>query len=125
MLGDRAVVFTTAPITLADGSEPQPDICIAIPPESRYDARHPEPEDTYWVMEVSNSTLAYGLGEKIGLYARKGIQEYWVIDISAKQLWVYRDLDKGICQSRIHLSAGRLIPFALPGIGIEIERLLK
>lgn len=24
------------------------------------------------------------------LYARKGIQKYWVIDIPAKQLWVHR-----------------------------------
>lgn len=59
------------------------------------------------------------------LYARKGIQKYWVIDIPAKQLWVHRDLDKGMYQSRLQLSAGQVIPFALPEIVIEIERLLQ
>ena len=124
-LGDRAVVFSAAPITLADGSEPQPDICIAVPPESRYDARHPQPEDIYWLIEVSNSTLAYDLGEKVQLYARKSIREYWVIDIPTNQLWVHRDFGEGEYRSRVQLSTGRVIPLALPDIEVEIERLLR
>ncbi|NEQ48293.1 MAG: Uma2 family endonuclease [Leptolyngbya sp. SIOISBB] len=79
LLGERAIVFTAAPITLPSDSEPQPDIAIAAPPESRYDDRHPGPNDVYWLIEVSNSPLTFDREEKAQLYARDGIAEYWVV----------------------------------------------
>lgn len=50
LLRERAVVFSAAPITLPTDGEPQPDISIAMPQESRYDTRHPGPEDIYWLI---------------------------------------------------------------------------
>ena len=85
-LGDRAVIFTAAPITLPDNSEPQPDICIAMPPESRYDQRHPIPTDIDWLIAVANSTRDYDSGKQAQLYAQHQIREYWVIDIPQPRL---------------------------------------
>ena len=124
LLGDRAVIFSAAPITLPKQSEPQPDICIAVPPESRYDQRHPEPEDIHWLIEVSNSTLAYDLDEKAKLYAKSGIQDYWVLDITNTQLWVHRNPQNGVYQSVVRVSTGTLTPIALPDVVIEVARLL-
>lgn len=124
MLCDRAVVFTTAPITLSSNSEPQPDICIAVPPESRYDERHPVPADIYWLIEVSNSTLAYDLGEKADLYARAEIREYWVIDVPNQQLWLHREpLDRRY-QSVTRQASGNVSPLALPELNVAIAHLL-
>ena len=124
LLENRAVVFATAPITLSDNSEPQPDICIAAPPESRYDQRHPDPGDIYWLIEVSNSTLSYDLGEKAQLYARNNIQEYWVIDIPQTQLWVHRQPQDGQYQSVVQGLTGTIRPLALPEVAVVVERLL-
>jgi Uma2 family endonuclease len=124
LLGDRAVIFSAAPITLPKHGEPQPDICVVLPPESRYDERHPEPEDIYWLIEVSNSTLVYDLNEKSLLYAKGGIRDYWVLDIANLQLWVHRDPHNGEYQSVVRLNTGTLTPLALPGIAIEVARLL-
>lgn len=123
LLGDRAVIFATVPIAL-DASEPQPDISIVMPPESRYDERHPQPEDIYWLIEVSNSTLAYDLAEKAQLYARNRIQEYWVIDIAGAQLWVHRQPEEGQYQAIQSFSTGKISPLSLQ-VEIEIKRLLS
>ncbi|MBV9389407.1 MAG: Uma2 family endonuclease [Chroococcidiopsidaceae cyanobacterium CP_BM_ER_R8_30] len=124
LLGVRAVVFSTAPITLSGNGEPQPDICIAVPPESRYDERHPQAEDIFFLIEVSNSTLSYDLGEKAQLYARNRIQEYWVVDIPGIQLWVHREPRDGKYQSVVQFSAGKIIPLALPDVEVDVKRLL-
>lgn len=124
LLQNRAVVFATAPITLPDSSEPQPDICIAVPPESRYDQRHPHPDDICWLIEVSNSTLSYDLGEKAQVYARNHIREYWVIDIPHTQLWVHRQPRDGQYQSVVQGVTGEISPLALPEVTVAVKRLL-
>lgn len=124
LLGDRAVIFTTAPITLPSNGEPQPDICLAIPPESRYDDRHPGPPDIYWLIEVSNSTLSYDLNEKAHLYARHQIQEYWAIDIPNAQLWVHRQPREGKYQSVSRLPSGKISPLSFPELEVWVGRLL-
>jgi len=124
LLGTQAVVFATAPVTLPSDGEPQPDICIAIPPESRYDQRHPEPNDIYWLIEVSNSTLSYDLGDKAQMYARHKIQDYWVIDTTSNQLWVHREPNNGKYQSVVKYLMGIITPLALPQVEVEVHRLL-
>ncbi|MEM9266098.1 MAG: Uma2 family endonuclease [Cyanobacteria bacterium P01_F01_bin.13] len=123
LLGDQAVVFSAAPVTLPSDGEPEPDISIVHPPESRYDSQHPGPADIYWLIEVSNSTLAYDLGEKANLYAQNDIQDYWVIDIAAKQLWVHRRPNKGTYTSIEKITSGTLTPITMPEIQVQIERL--
>ncbi|NES82869.1 MAG: Uma2 family endonuclease [Moorea sp. SIO2B7] len=125
LLQERAVVFSAAPITLPTDGEPQPDICIAKSPESQYDERHPSPDDIYWLIEVSNSTLSYDLGEKAQIYARDGIQEYWVIDIPGKQLWLHRKPRDGKYCSIMQLSSGTIKPLTMPDVTIQIEKLLR
>ncbi len=124
MLGNRVVIFSSAPIVLARNSEPQPDICIAVSPESRYDERHPEPADIYWLIEVSNSTLSYDLEEKASLYALYSIKEYWVIDLPNSQLWVHRQPVQGQYKSVRQLSSGLIASLAFPDIYLEVEKFL-
>jgi len=124
LLADRAVVFTAAPITLPSNGEPQPDIAIVTPPESRYDERHPGPEDVYWIIEVSNSTLVFDLEEKAPLYARDGIAEYWVVDVPNRQLWVHRHPDVSLYREVQPLVSGNINPLAFPDLEISVERLL-
>ena len=124
LLKEKSVVFSAAPVSLPTDGEPEPDICVVVPPESRYDHRHPGPEDVYLLIEVSNSTLAYDLGEKARIYARDSIQDYWVIDIKGKQLWIHREPTEEGYQSVVALSTGRISPIKLPKIVVEVERLL-
>lgn len=123
LLKAQAVVFSASPITLPSDGEPQPDICIAASPESQYDSRHPGPEDIYWLIEISNSTLSYDLGEKSKIYAQDGIQDYWVIDVQRKQLWVHREPKDGKYHSLNPFSSGSISPLLLPDVTILVDRL--
>ncbi len=76
------------PIELAD-SKPEPD--VAIVPGSVRDYLTAHPKTALLAVEVSYSTLHYDLTTKAELYATAGIPEYWVLDLEARVLHVFRD----------------------------------
>jgi len=73
-----------------DHNEPEPDVTVTRLPVDDYVARHPGPEDLLLVVEVSDTTLRLDRGTKASLYAHDGIQEYWVVDVNGRQLFVHR-----------------------------------
>jgi len=69
-------------------TDPSPDIAIVAGAPQLYD-QHPNMAEL--VIEVSDTTLAYDLGDKASLYAAAGIKDYWIIDVENRQLHVFRD----------------------------------
>ncbi|MBT9315763.1 Uma2 family endonuclease [Leptothoe spongobia] len=124
VLQSKAKVFEAHPIILPD-SEPQPDIAIVRLPDTRYLQRHPCPKDIYWLIEVADTTLSYDLDTKRKLYAGADIQEYWVIDVTKRQLTVFRDLQNDDFLTQRTASAGSIYPIAFPDIAIEVHKLVK
>ncbi|HVT13579.1 MAG TPA: Uma2 family endonuclease [Fimbriimonadaceae bacterium] len=82
------------PLSLNDMNEPEPDVLVALGPDSRYMDRHPGPSDVLLVVEVSDTTLRKDRTLKGPLYAEFGINEYWILDLNAGRLEVYRDPGK-------------------------------
>jgi len=74
----------------ADYNEPEPDLAVTRLPLTDYLARYPRPEELLLVAEVSDSTLQFDRTKKAALYARAGIQEYWVLDVKGRRLFVHR-----------------------------------
>ena len=70
-------------------SVPQPDLTWIRQDISR--KHHPQPADVMLLIEVSCSSLSYDLGEKKDLYARAGIQEYWIVDADGRKVHVFRN----------------------------------
>lgn len=124
VLQDQAKVFEAHPITLAD-SKPQPDIAIVRLPDTRYLKRHPYAEDIYWLVEVADTTLAYDLDTKSALYAEAGIQEYWVVNVSERQLMVFEDLQNNAFSTQTTISNGIIHPIAFPKVTIEVHKLVN
>lgn len=79
-------------VTTSD-SAPEPDIGLFRGNRKAIGAqgRHPGPEDTAIVMEVSDTTLAYDSGTKKRVYARAMIPEYWIVNVGARRIEVYTD----------------------------------
>jgi Uma2 family endonuclease len=123
LLGTRARISEAHPITLPDDSEPEPDIAIVRSPASLYRDRHPQPEDIYWLIEVSNSTLVKDLGLKKDIYAAAGISEYWVMDLARSVLVVFRDLTATGYQSETQFDRGTISPLAFPDLAIDVRQL--
>ncbi|MEG3937694.1 Uma2 family endonuclease [Microcoleus sp. S36b_A3] len=125
LLGDRAKVRQGKPITLPlNNSEPEPDIAVIQRLGQNYREHHPYPENIFWLIEYSNSTLTKDLGIKSKIYAAAGIAEYWVVNLRTMELIVFRDpTDEGY-QFRETLTHGNINPLAFPDVSIAIERLL-
>jgi Uma2 family endonuclease len=71
-------------------NEPEPDIAVTLEPTTAYADHHPAPSDLHLVVEVSDTTLRFDLTTKARLYARAGVQEYWVADVLGRQLHCHR-----------------------------------
>jgi Uma2 family endonuclease len=83
----RALVRVQSPLVASDESEPEPD--LAIVPLGDYRASHPD--RAHLVIEVAVSSAKKDRLVKGPLYARSGFTEYWLVDVTAGCIEVYRD----------------------------------
>ena len=125
VLGDRAQLRIGAPITLSGGSEPEPDLAIVQRVEDDYLSHHPYPENIFWVIEYSNTSLDKDLGVKADIYAAVGISEYWVVNLKKNTLIVFRDPVNEKYQSQQEFTPGIASPLAFPAVAIDVARLLR
>jgi Uma2 family endonuclease len=123
LLGDQAKVREAHPITLPNDSEPEPDIAVVIPAASRYLDHHPYPADIFWLIEYADSTLTKDLTTKQTIYAQAGILEYWVVNLQASELIVFRGLGSEGYTTETRLSDGTIAPLSFPSIQIAIRKL--
>jgi Uma2 family endonuclease len=120
----HAAVRVQNPIVLDDLSEPQPDFTLVHRPWEGYPNAHPRPPDVYLLIEVADSSLDFDLGAKLELYARAGIREFWVVDLTSNQVLVHRNPSEGKYNSisRVDMS-GTLQVEALPDVTIPAVRI--
>ena len=106
-------------------SEPEPDVAVTREPTTAYLDRHPGPLDLLLVIEVSDTTLRPDLFVKSRLYARAGIAEYWVLDLNARQLHIYRDPIGGeYAVVTVHPETETVSPGIRPDAPVTIAALL-
>jgi Uma2 family endonuclease len=77
-------------------NEPEPDLIVLKRDLSHFTNQNPQPADLHLVVEVAVSTLGFDLRTKAALYARAGIVEYWVLDVSGRRMIVHRDPQPGL-----------------------------
>jgi Uma2 family endonuclease len=116
-------ILVQMPLVLGEDSEPEPDIAV-VPGDPR-DYLESHPTFAVLVVEVAESSLSHDRKRKAGLYARAGIQDYWVLLTKRKRLEVFRDPQDGTYQSNIILKAtDRITPLARPEVSILVADLL-
>ncbi len=87
---DRFELSAQNPFVLDERSEPEPDICLLDPAVDRQ--RHlASAEQVFLLIEVADSTLRYDRGDKRPAYARRGIREYWVLNLQDNALEIFRN----------------------------------
>src|SRR6266702_2310872 len=117
----RAQVLVQSGIRLSDISEPQPDFALIKPRADFYKKKHAGPADTCLIIEVSESSLRYDLQIKAPLYARHGVPEYWVIDLTGRQVRFFRSPESGQYADATSTGApGLVAPVALPEVQIDL-----
>ncbi len=125
--GNAAWVDQGGPINLTD-SEPQPDISVYA---GRVEEYTDHPTTALLVVEVSATSLANDLTTKAELYATAGIADYWVLDVDARELHVFRDpqpnaaLEATAYQTHTtHAPGDTVSPLAAPGATVRVGDLL-
>jgi Uma2 family endonuclease len=109
------------PITLPEHSEPQPDFALVL--TKGYSNHHPYPEDIQLVIEVSDSSLAKDQKIKVPLYARYGIPEVWIVDVSGTAVECYWEPSAGAYAKSSRTTEGVLASVTLPEIRIDLNGL--
>jgi Uma2 family endonuclease len=120
----RAGVRVQNPIELDGTTEPQPDIALVRRPWRGYPNAHPRPEDIFLLIEVADTSLETDRGAKLELYARAGIRECWIVDLTTDGVLVCRNPsgDRYGSVTRIEPS-GVLEVEDLPGVAIPAASL--
>jgi Uma2 family endonuclease len=100
-------------------------VAIVRSPDTQYLAHHPYPEDVFWLVEYSDTTLAKDLNAKQRIYAQAGILEYWVVNLQASELIVFRDAGNDAYQTETKFNSGSISPLSFPDIEVEVRRLFS
>jgi Uma2 family endonuclease len=125
LLGDRAVVWVQMPVRLGPHHEPEPDLALLRPPLGRYANQLPGPEDVLLLVEVSETSLAYDRGVKLGMYAGAGVPEVWIMDLEGEAIEVYRTpTPTGYREHQRVTRGGRVAPDAFPDVPLPIDDVL-
>jgi Uma2 family endonuclease len=66
-----------------------PDLALVRGPVDRFRQSHPKGQDAALVVEVSDTSLAQDLGDKLSAYSLAKVPEYWVVDIPHRQIHVF------------------------------------
>jgi Uma2 family endonuclease len=94
IFGDQ-FVNQEAPIDVAPqdnpSSEPEPDIVVLTRSLWDFPDANPQPSEIRLLVAVSETTLGFDLTKKAALYARAGIRDYWVFDVTERRLIVHRE----------------------------------
>jgi Uma2 family endonuclease len=120
---DGLVFRIQLPLALADDSVPEPDLAIVSGAIRDYANKHPT--TALLVVEVSDSTSSHDHRVKTALYARYNISEFWLLDLQAGVLEVYREPRRGIYRLHKILTAEDIVsPLFAPNIEILVDDLL-
>jgi Uma2 family endonuclease len=122
----RWIVSTQDPVRLDDHSEPEPDVMLLKPAADDYTGRHPQPDDVFLLIEVSDTTLEFDRGEKLPAYGRAGIGEVWIVNLNDATIEVYREPNfTGYGSKTVLRAGGQAKPLAFPDAAVDVAELLK
>jgi Uma2 family endonuclease len=122
----RWITSVQDPIRLDDHSEPEPDLMLLKPSADFYQKRHPQPEDVFLLVEISDTSLERDQEDKLPAYARAGIAEVWIVDLNEQTIEVHRQPHFAGYSSKAILRAGdRANPQAFPDAMVEVAEMFK
>jgi Uma2 family endonuclease len=121
-------VRAQVPLLLGQDTDPFPD--VAVVPGELEDYMTVHPTTAHLVVEVADTSLDEDTSTKAELYASGGIADYWVLDVNARRLLVFRDPRPyaGTTTYRTTLTlttADSVFPLAIPTASVRVSDLIK
>jgi Uma2 family endonuclease len=121
----KAIVRPRGPIQLGDYTKPQPDLILLEPRKDYYASKGPVTRDAQLVIEVSDKSIRYDRGPKLRVYARHGVSEVWIEDLTSDTLLVFREPSGATYKTELALRRGESIaPLAFPEVAFSVSEFL-
>jgi Uma2 family endonuclease len=113
-------------LTLAAESEPEPDLSVVAAHEA--DSQDEHPRSARLVVEVATDSLGKDRSVKGPLYARAGIPEYWIVNLTDECVEVHRGPDAPAARYAAVLTFRRGQTLNSPqvdGLSLTVDELLS
>jgi Uma2 family endonuclease len=125
MMATRAIVRVQGPLLVDDYNLPEPDVMLMKPRSDFYEHQHPRPSDVILVVEIADTSMERDREVKLALYAIAGIQEYWIEDIQAEQLLVFRNPAKDHYETALTFHRGQTVALStMPDVQVNVADVL-
>ncbi len=130
VFGEGYHVRDQKPLDLGEHYEPEPDAAVVKGSPRDYAQTHPK--TAVLIVEVSLSSVDYDRTVKGSLYAKAGIQEFWLLNLKERRLEVFREpipmpdqpFGFGYKSIRIYLPDEIVQPLAKPDAEVKVTELL-
>ena len=123
--GRRAIVSIQNWLPLNIYNLPKPDVVVLKPSPDFYESTDMGTEHAFFVVEISDTSLAFDRKVKLRRYAQFGVVEYWIEDLKHDLLLVHRDPAGDAYTTCLTLRSGESIsPLAFPEVTFKVEDLL-
>ena len=120
----RFLVSVQNPVQLDAHSEPQPDLMLLRPCPDDYMRRHPVAREVFLLVEVADSSLDYDKESKLPAYARAGVAEVWIVNLSEEWIEVFREPNFLGYSSKTLLGVGsKARPERFPSMALDVREL--
>jgi Uma2 family endonuclease len=124
------IVRAQMPVTLDDDSVPEPDLVVVA--GARADYRGSHPARPALAIEVADWSLPFDRLHKGSLYARAGINDYWIVNLIDRVLEVYRDPGQDASAPygwryrwlETFTPPAVIVPLALPAVRVAVADLV-
>lgn len=119
-------VRPAAPVNVNTNNDPEPDAAVVKGTLRDYlISGAPRARDMELIVEVSDTTIDWDRGGKSEMYAQAGAAEYWVVDINARALIVFRQSGPaGYVEIRTFIETETVRPLAASHAGTLVADLL-
>lgn len=116
-LGSTLSAQSEVTLPLGPQTAPEPDIVLTSAPRG---GEYIPFSSVALVVEIVDTSLRHDLGDKKRLYAGVAIGEYWVIDITSRNVHQFWSADSGTytCDRDVPL-AGPIASATIPGLAID------
>lgn len=117
------VIQVQQPIAIPEAdSEPEPDLAWVT--RKQYLTSHPRAADVLLLVEVAETSLQYDRNTKGPLYSAAGIEDYWIVNIPARRIEVYRrPAPDGYLEVYSFGDGESVSPLRFPEIRLAVARL--
>ncbi len=111
-------------LRLGPRDEPEPDIALSRAGRE-FPRERPRPNEIALIIEVADSSLAFDLGVKLAKYAGAGIPEYWVVDLNANVIHIFRKpRGSGYDDVGVAHAGEKIAPSEYPDVLIDVALIL-